>query len=391
MVDDIPHDGASPWIEADPEHVPLPSKVRPFDQETYHPEIVDEARFGLFCMGLSRLIASRPLLSALVERWWDTTNSFHFSVAGDMTMTPYDFAILTDIELWVYAYFPILTPEPEVEMPPVVPYSDYPGRRCLRVSGTSLLVLGVLPVTDLYLRDHGCHATSAIHTGYRECLIPGADRLYMRCTRAHIGRAANAPSTSKVRAPRGRARGVPPIRQSFGWPELPTELTGWQYTGEAYQIPIEPLVASHRYVRALDSPPVPPLPTASAAAIAGPSTPPLAARRERQVPARSRGRARSAQAESGPLEPILSDDDNETSETEEAVGQHTESSESGDDDTGSGSVSGDADAEEGSEAEGDNDSGSGSDSASGSDSSADGDSSTESSPSRKRTKRASRA
>lgn len=62
-------------------------------------QIVDEARFGLFCMGLSRLIASRPLLSALVERWWDTTNSFHFSVAGDMTMTPYDFAILTDIEV----------------------------------------------------------------------------------------------------------------------------------------------------------------------------------------------------------------------------------------------------------------------------------------------------
>ncbi|KAL7205284.1 hypothetical protein ACSBR2_018261 [Camellia fascicularis] len=50
-------------------------------------------------MGLSRLITSRPLLGALVERWWDTTNSFHFSIAGDMKMTPYNFAILIGIEV----------------------------------------------------------------------------------------------------------------------------------------------------------------------------------------------------------------------------------------------------------------------------------------------------
>ncbi|KAL7177518.1 hypothetical protein ACSBR2_030807 [Camellia fascicularis] len=62
-------------------------------------QIVDEARFGLFCMGLSRLMASRTLLGALVERWWDTTNSFYFSTTGDMTMTPYDFAMLTGLEV----------------------------------------------------------------------------------------------------------------------------------------------------------------------------------------------------------------------------------------------------------------------------------------------------
>ncbi|KAL7238124.1 hypothetical protein ACSBR2_004258 [Camellia fascicularis] len=50
-------------------------------------------------MGLSCLIASRPLLGALVERWWDTTNSFHFSTAGEMTMTPFDFSMLTRIEV----------------------------------------------------------------------------------------------------------------------------------------------------------------------------------------------------------------------------------------------------------------------------------------------------
>ncbi|KAL7209897.1 hypothetical protein ACSBR1_031465 [Camellia fascicularis] len=59
--------------------------------------IIDKASFGLFCTGLSRLIVSRPLLGALVERLWDTTNSFYFSTAGEMTMTPYDFSMLTGI------------------------------------------------------------------------------------------------------------------------------------------------------------------------------------------------------------------------------------------------------------------------------------------------------
>ncbi|GMP25104.1 hypothetical protein CsSME_00002132 [Camellia sinensis var. sinensis] len=61
--------------------------------------IIDETGFGLFCTGLSRHIASQPLLGALVERWWDTTNSFHFSTTGEMTMTPYDFTMLTGVEV----------------------------------------------------------------------------------------------------------------------------------------------------------------------------------------------------------------------------------------------------------------------------------------------------
>ncbi|GMP48767.1 hypothetical protein CsSME_00016008 [Camellia sinensis var. sinensis] len=134
-------------------------------------DIVDETDFGLFYSGLTRVIASRPLLGALVERW-------------KMTMTRYDFAMITGLgvggdpipfytdmgngsepetleemeqyargflmfvlgttlflnrwnigglyllsalvtfpRLWVYAYFPALAPEPMEELPPMVPYS----------------------------------------------------------------------------------------------------------------------------------------------------------------------------------------------------------------------------------------------------------------------------
>ncbi|GMP54542.1 hypothetical protein CsSME_00019686 [Camellia sinensis var. sinensis] len=61
--------------------------------------IVDEAGFGPFCMGLSRHPASRTLLGALVERWWDITNSFHFSAIRDMTMTLYDFSLLIGLDV----------------------------------------------------------------------------------------------------------------------------------------------------------------------------------------------------------------------------------------------------------------------------------------------------
>ena len=45
-------------------------------------------------------------MAALVERWWDTTNSFHFSATGDMTMTPFDFAVLTGLDVggWSIPY-----------------------------------------------------------------------------------------------------------------------------------------------------------------------------------------------------------------------------------------------------------------------------------------------
>ena len=59
--------------------------------------IIAAAGFGAFCMGLSCLTVSRPLLGALVERWWDTVDSLYFSTAGEMTMTPFDFFMLIGI------------------------------------------------------------------------------------------------------------------------------------------------------------------------------------------------------------------------------------------------------------------------------------------------------
>ncbi|KAF5934510.1 hypothetical protein HYC85_030681 [Camellia sinensis] len=69
-------------------------------------DLVDLVGFGPFCVGLSRCSARRTLMAALVERWWDTTNSFHFSATGDMTMTPLDFAVLTGLDIggWPIPY-----------------------------------------------------------------------------------------------------------------------------------------------------------------------------------------------------------------------------------------------------------------------------------------------
>ncbi|GMP81949.1 hypothetical protein CsSME_00036471 [Camellia sinensis var. sinensis] len=51
--------------------------------------LVDAAGFGPFYCG------------ALTdeERWWDTTNSFHFSSTREMTLTPYDFSMLTGLRV----------------------------------------------------------------------------------------------------------------------------------------------------------------------------------------------------------------------------------------------------------------------------------------------------
>ncbi|XP_028070784.1 uncharacterized protein LOC114273212 [Camellia sinensis] len=124
-------------------------------------------------------------------------------------------------------------------------------------------------------------------------------------------------------------------------------------------------------------------PVAATAPASAPAMPTLVAgRKERQAPAHSRGRAKGTQDETGPSEPILSDDEAETSEAEEVASQHAESSESGDDDTGSGSESMSAKAKEGSEAESGD--GSSSDSNPDLDSGVDGDNTAESSPLKKR-------
>ncbi|GMP36388.1 hypothetical protein CsSME_00008531 [Camellia sinensis var. sinensis] len=381
MADDIPHDRASPKMEVDPKFEPLPLSVRPFDPATYHPEIhvlppdslpgvtfiswhlrgdscairgyettsarewymelpddvrhiINEASFGSFRMGLSCLIASRPLLGALEERWWNTTDSFHFSTVEEMTMTPFDFSMLTSIKvgvggrsdlsagdsatylpikeglillvcrqlkrdgsynprgdravcprfsdvlrpggpipcptlrlgrrwlghhirLWVYAYFSRLVPKPEVDMPPVVPYShrynmrfkdQFAGAR----ENSRFLLLFECPVCwAWFLGERFLRQTIAWPTIEKYTLQEMIDfmrawdadfflvegdytafiQTYLRppLTGARGGERARAPTMGE----RGRGAGVTRThgrrgsgtRQRIGWPELPATLT----------------------------------------------------------------------------------------------------------------------------------------------------------------------
>ncbi|KAI7999776.1 Protein MAINTENANCE OF MERISTEMS, partial [Camellia lanceoleosa] len=73
--------------------------------------------------------------------------------------------------------------------------------------------------------------------------------------------AANTHSTSRAGTSRGGGglvRPIPPTYHHPGWPDMPTELMGWQYgTTSPIPIPIEPPMPGHRYVRDPDSPPPP--------------------------------------------------------------------------------------------------------------------------------------
>ncbi|GMP40999.1 hypothetical protein CsSME_00011253 [Camellia sinensis var. sinensis] len=133
----------------------------------------------------------------------------------------------------------------------------------------------------------------------------------------------------------GEGMRAPVAKREPEYPELPTALTCWGYTGEAYQIPIESAAVGHRYVSAPDAPPAPPgytedllellasfggmllrreallgfhniqvllIPTSPTTTAPGPSVPPPEARRERQAPTCKRGRARSTRADSSETE-----------------------------------------------------------------------------------------
>ncbi|KAI8551106.1 hypothetical protein RHMOL_Rhmol06G0159300 [Rhododendron molle] len=61
--------------------------------------IVRQAGFGEFVGVLARGVCNdRPVVRALAERWWDTTNTFHFSF-GELTVTPLDFAAITGLRV----------------------------------------------------------------------------------------------------------------------------------------------------------------------------------------------------------------------------------------------------------------------------------------------------
>lgn len=61
--------------------------------------MVDLAGFGPFVRGLNLRNADWGLFTALVERWWDCTNTFHFTGVGELTVTPLDFTFLTGLRV----------------------------------------------------------------------------------------------------------------------------------------------------------------------------------------------------------------------------------------------------------------------------------------------------
>ncbi|KAL7212438.1 hypothetical protein ACSBR2_015179 [Camellia fascicularis] len=50
--------------------------------------------------------AKSLLYGPLVERWWNTTNSFNFTSIGELTLTPYDFSMLTGLRVGVSGPIP---------------------------------------------------------------------------------------------------------------------------------------------------------------------------------------------------------------------------------------------------------------------------------------------
>ncbi|KAF5933055.1 hypothetical protein HYC85_029226 [Camellia sinensis] len=246
MADDIPRDGTPPDHEMDPGVELLPLSERPFDPATYRPaihvlspdglrqfrsfeslqegshtirgygntgtrewygelpdvvwRIVDRGSFGTFCRGLSRLSTCRPLLAALAERWWDTTDSFHFSTAGDMTMTPYDFSMLTgigvggdpipfdiDMDEWTAAQFrvqPVLEEEAEMTQEDV---ERYARGFLMFLFGTTIfadrantvplcLLSALVDVRDILYYDWGGAALATLY-GYMSLASRGSGQL----------------------------------------------------------------------------------------------------------------------------------------------------------------------------------------------------------------------
>ena len=57
---------------------------------------VHTAGFQDFMTVISVVQRSTSVLRALAERWWATTNTFHFGF-GEMTVTPLDFSMLTGL------------------------------------------------------------------------------------------------------------------------------------------------------------------------------------------------------------------------------------------------------------------------------------------------------
>ncbi|XP_058223136.1 protein MAINTENANCE OF MERISTEMS-like [Rhododendron vialii] len=62
-------------------------------------ELVHATGFKAFDLGLNLPKIDWSLMTSLVKRWWDTTNTFHFPSAGEVTITPGDFSLLTSLRV----------------------------------------------------------------------------------------------------------------------------------------------------------------------------------------------------------------------------------------------------------------------------------------------------
>ncbi|WP_140189375.1 hypothetical protein, partial [Xylella fastidiosa] len=60
--------------------------------------LVDQAGFGAFIPTLSSTQHDHAVVTALAERWRDSTSSFHL-IFGEATMTPLDFSALTGLRV----------------------------------------------------------------------------------------------------------------------------------------------------------------------------------------------------------------------------------------------------------------------------------------------------
>ena len=82
-----------------------PANVLNWWQELPHSvrDIINNTVFRDFITTLSTRKVDKVGIIALAERWWDTTNTFHLPL-GEVTMTPYDFFMLTGLLFTRKAY-----------------------------------------------------------------------------------------------------------------------------------------------------------------------------------------------------------------------------------------------------------------------------------------------
>ncbi|KAL7165765.1 hypothetical protein ACSBR2_036605 [Camellia fascicularis] len=112
--------------------------------------LVDAVTFGPFCSRLIEMRAKSLLYGALVERWWDTTSSFHFSSTGEMTLTPYDFLMLTGLRVGVgdlVPFDPDMTQWRDAQLQLLGAIPDTTTRRIVRYSWFYDHFSGTQPVT----------------------------------------------------------------------------------------------------------------------------------------------------------------------------------------------------------------------------------------------------